>query len=154
MNLIKSLGTIDRSLTKKGIIEAAQQDAQQVIASPQFDLLRAYVELKRYENYLSEIIEQLKPFALEMAQKQGEKSFGYEHAKVSLQNRVTFDFSDDDKWKYLKESLTTSQTTIKQHEEILKNITEVKEVVDETTGEVYQIFPPQRKESQLLLVSF
>ena len=92
MSLIKSLGTIDRSLTKKGIIEAAQHDAQQVIASPQFDLLRAYIELKRYENYLSEIIEQLKPFALEMAQKQGEKSFGYEHAKVSLQNRVTFDF--------------------------------------------------------------
>ena len=103
---------------------------------------------------MSEVIEQLKPFALETAKKQGEKSFGYENAKVSLQNRVTFDFSDDDKWKYLKESLTTSQSTIKQHEEILKNITEVKDVVDKTTGEIYQIFPPQRKESQLLVVSF
>jgi hypothetical protein len=51
MSLIKNLGTIDRSLTKKGITEAAQNDAQQVIASPQFDLLKVYVELKRYENY-------------------------------------------------------------------------------------------------------
>ena len=58
------------------------------------------------------------------------------------------------KQKYLKESLTSSQTTIKQHEEMLKNITEMTEVVDETTGEIYQVFPPQRTESQLLIVSF
>lgn len=154
MSLIKSLGTLDRSLTKKQIIEAAQQDAQQVIEAPQFDLLKVYVELKRYEGYLSEVIEQLKPFALETAQRQAEKSFNYDNAKVNVQKRVTFDFSDDDKWKYLKESLTVSQSTIKQHEDMLKNITEVKDVIDEATGEVYQIFPPQRKESQLLVVSF
>ena len=154
MSLIKNLGTIDRSLTKKGITEAAQNDAQQVIASPQFDLLKVYVELKRYENYLSEVIEQLKPLALESAQQKDEKTMTYETAKVRLQNRVTYDFSEDDKWKYLKESVTASQSSIKQHEEFLKNITEVKEVVDEATGEVYQVFPPQRKESQLLIVSF
>lgn len=154
MSLIKNLATIDRSLTKKGITEAAQNDAQQVIASPQFDLLKVYVELKRYENYLSEVIEQLKPLALESAQQKDEKSMTYETAKVRLQNRVTYDFSEDDKWKYLKESVTASQSSIKQHEEFLKNITEVKEVVDEATGEVYQVFPPQRKESQLLIVSF
>jgi hypothetical protein len=154
MSLIKNLATIDRSLTKKGITEAAQNDAQQVIASPQFDLLKVYVELKRYENYLSEVIEQLKPLALESAQQKDEKTMTYETAKVRLQNRVTYDFSEDDKWKYLKESVTASQSSIKQHEEFLKNITEVKEVVDEATGEVYQVFPPQRKESQLLIVSF
>ena len=154
MSIIKNLGTIDRSLTKKGIIETAQNDAQQVIASPQFDLLKVYVELKRYENYLSEIIEQIKPLALANAQKQDEKTLTYETAKVRLQNRTTYDFSEDDKWKYLKESLTTSQTTIKQHEEILKNLTEVKDVIDEATGEVYQIYPPQRVESKLLIVSF
>lgn len=154
MSLIKTLATIDRSLTKKGLTETAQNDAQQVIASPQFDLLKVYVELKRYENYLSEVIEQLKPFALESAQQKDEKNMTYETAKVRLQNRVTYDFSEDDKWKYLKESVTASQTSIKQHEEMLKTVTEVKDVVDEATGEVYQVFPPQRKESQLLIVSF
>ena len=112
------------------------------------------LELKRYENYLSEVIEQLKPLALENAQKQNEKTLIYETAKVRLQSRVSYDFSEDNKWKYLKESLTTSQTTIKQHEEILKNLTEVKDVVDESTGEVYQIFPPQRTENKLLIVRF
>ena len=154
MGIIKTLGTIDKELTKKGITELAQDDANQVIASPQFDLLKVYVELKRYENYLSEVMEQIKPLALEIAQKQDEKTLLVETAKVRLQSRTSYDFSNDDKWQYLKESLTSSQTIIKQHEELLKTLTEVKEVVDETTGGVYQVFPPQRSENQLLIVSF
>ena len=154
MGIIKAFGTIDKTLTKKGISELAQNDANQVIASPQFDLLKAYVELKRYENYLSEVMEQIKPLALEIAQKQDEKTLLVETAKVRLQSRTSYDFSNDDKWQYLKESLSASQNTIKQHEDLLKTLTEVKEVVDETTGEVYQVFPPQRTESQLLIVSF
>ena len=154
MGIIKVLGTIDKTLTKKGIAELAQNDANQVIASPQFDLLKVYVELKRYENYLSEVMEQIKPLALEIAQKQDEKTLVVETTKVRLQSRVSYDFSNDDKWQYLKESLTSSQTIIKQHEELLKTLTEVKEVVDETTGEVYQVFPPQRTENQLLIISF
>lgn len=154
MGIIKSLGKIDKELTKKGITELAQNDANQVITSPQFDLLKVYIELKRYENYLSEVMEQIKPLAIELAQKQGEKTFGYEHAKVNLQYRTTYDFSHNDKWVALKESLQTSQMTIKEHEEILKKLTDVTEVVDEETGELYQIFPPEKKESALLVVSF
>ncbi len=154
MGIIKALGTIDKTLTKKDIIELAQNDANQVITSEQFDLLKVYIELKRYETYLSEVIEQIKPLALGKAIEQGEKAMNIDHAKVRLQYRTTYDFSHDDKWKFLKESLQTSQTTIKEHEEILKKLTDVTEVVDEATGEVYQIFPPKKSESALLVVSF
>jgi tetrahydromethanopterin S-methyltransferase subunit G len=154
MSIIKNLGTIDRVLPKKDIIELAKNDATQVIESPQFDLLKVYVELKRYENYLTEVIEKIKPLALEVAQKQGEKTFGYDNAKVNVQNRISYDFSNDDKWVYLNQSLTTSQTEIKKHQEILKNLTEVKELVDEATGELYQVFPPERTQNSLLVVSF
>lgn len=154
MGIIKAIGTIDKTLTKKEILALAQDDVNQVISSPQFDLLKVYVELKRYEHYLSEVIEQIKPLALEAALKHGEKKFALDSAKVNLQNRISYDFSHDDKWVFLKESLQVSQTTIKEHEEILKNITEVTDVVDETTGEIYQIVPPERKESSLLVVSF
>lgn len=154
MGIIKALGTIDKELTKKGIIELAQNDANQVITSSKFDLLKVYIELKRYENYLSEVMEQIKPLAIELAQKHDEQTFSYEHAKVNLQHRTTYDYSSDDKWMSLKESLKTSQTTIKEHEEILKKLTDVTEVVDEETGELYQIFPPEKKESAMLVVSF
>jgi hypothetical protein len=154
MSIIKNLGTIDRALPKKDIIELAKNDATQVIESPQFDLLKVYVELKRYENYLTEVIEKIKPLALEVAQKQGEKTFGYDNAKVNVQNRISYDFSNDDKWVYLNQSITTTQSAIKKHQEILKNLTEVKELVDEETGEIYQVFPPERTQSSLLVVSF
>jgi tetrahydromethanopterin S-methyltransferase subunit G len=154
MSIIKNLGTIDRTLSKKDIVELAQKDATQVIESPQFDLLKVYVELKRYESYLSEVIEKIKPIALEIAQKQGEKTFAYDNAKVNVQNRITYDFSNDDKWVYLNQSITSTQTEIKKHQEILKNLTDVKELVDEATGEIYQVFPPERTQSSLLVVSF
>jgi hypothetical protein len=154
MGIIKALGTIDKELTKKGIAELAQNDVNQVITSAQFDLLKVYIELKRYENYLSEVMELIKPLAVEKALEQGEKTLEIEHAKVRLQHRTTYDFSSDDKWVALKESLKTSQTTIKEHEEILKTLTDVTEVVDEETGELYQIFPPEKKESAMLVVSF
>lgn len=154
MGIIKVLGTIDRTLTKKGIEELAQDDANKVIASPQFNLLQVYVELKRYENYLSEVMEKIKPLALEIAQKQDEKTLVVETAKVRIQSRISYDFSNDDKWQYLKESLTSSQIIIKQHEDMLKTLTDLKEVVDETTGEVYQVFPPEKNESALLIISF
>jgi hypothetical protein len=154
MSIIKNLGTIDRALPKKEIVELAQKDATQVIESPQFDLLKVYIELKRYENYLTEVIEKIKPLALELAQKQGEKTFGYDNAKVNVQHRISYDFSNDDKWVYLNQSLTKSQTEIKKHQEILKNLTEVKELVDEETGELYQVFPPERTQNTLLVVSF
>ncbi len=31
---------------------------------------------------------------------------------------------------------------------------DVTEVIDEATGELYQIFPPEKKESAMLVVSF
>lgn len=154
MSIIKNLGSIDRTLPKKDIVDLAQNDATQVIESPQFDLLKVYVELKRYENYLSEVIEKIKPLALELAQKQGDKTFDYDNAKVNVQNRISYNFSNDDKWVYLNQSITSTQTEIKKHQEILKNLTEVKELVDEATGEMYQVFPPERTQNSLLVVSF
>jgi hypothetical protein len=154
MSIIKNLGTIDRTLPKIDIIELAKNDASQVIESSQFDLLKVYIELKRYENYLTEVIEKIKPLALEIAQKQNEKTFAYDNAKVNVQHRISYDFSNDDKWVYLNQSLATSQTEIKKHQEILKNLTEVKELVDEATGEIYQVFPPERTQNSLLVVSF
>ena len=154
MSIIKNLGSIDRTLPKKDIVALAQNDATQVIESPQFDLLKVYVELKRYENYLSEVIEKIKPLALAIAEKQADKTFQYDNAKVNVQHRVTYDFSNDDKWAYLNQSLTTSQSAIKKHQEILKNLTEVKELVDEETGLLYQVYPPERIQNALLVVSF
>ena len=154
MSILKSLGKIDKALDKKAITLLAQNDASQVITSSQYDLLKVYVELKRYENYLSEVIEQIKPLALEVAKEQNEKKFGFESAKIQLQSRTSYNFSTDTKWVILNENVQVSQTEIKKHQEFLKNLKEVTEVIDQETGEVYEVSPPEITQSQLLIVSF
>ena len=67
MGIIKSIGTIERTLHKNEIIELAEANAQEVIDSGKFDMLKVYAELKRYELYLKTIIEKTKEMALEKA---------------------------------------------------------------------------------------
>ena len=54
--IVKKLGEIDRQLRKSQIINLAAENAQTVIESRKFDLLKVYIELKRYETYLKTII--------------------------------------------------------------------------------------------------
>ena len=49
--IVKKLGEIDRQLRKSQIINLAAENAQTVIESRKFDLLKVYIELKRYETY-------------------------------------------------------------------------------------------------------
>jgi hypothetical protein len=151
MATIKSLGKIEKTLTKSGIIAVAKSDANEVIESDHYDLLKVYIELKRYEQYLETVIETIKPLALSQASLLEEKT--YSNAKVSIQNRLTYDFSNDRKWLSLKESAQGLQNRLKDHESILKCLTEPTEIVDEETGEFIQVEPPLVEHKQILVVT-
>ena len=68
MGLIKPIGTLDRSISKTGIVHLAAAHAQQIIDSGSYDLLKTYVEMKRYEVYIKTIIAQLKNHSVAQAQ--------------------------------------------------------------------------------------
>ena len=68
MGLIKPIGTLDRSISKTGIVRLAADHAQQIIDSGNYDLLKTYVEMKRYEVYIKTIIAQLKNHSVAQAQ--------------------------------------------------------------------------------------
>ena len=154
MGTIKSLGKIDKTLTKSGIVDLAQSDADEVIYSNDYDMLQVYIELKRYEQYLEAVIEKIKPMALQQATGKQEKSFDYMNAKISIQNRLTYDFSHDRKWQGLRQSEQVFKTQLKDHETFLKQLTQPVEVVDETTGEVLVFEPPTVEQNQLMVVRF
>lgn len=60
MGLIKAIGTLDRTMTKGAIVELANDHAHQIIEGGNYDLLKTYVEMKRYELYIKTIINKLK----------------------------------------------------------------------------------------------
>lgn len=68
MGLIKPIGTLDRNMPKTGLIRLAADHAQQIIDSGQYDLLKTYVEMKRYELYIKTIIARLKSHSVAQAQ--------------------------------------------------------------------------------------
>lgn len=68
MGLIKPIGTLDRTMSKTGIVRLAADHAQQIIDSSNYDLLKTYVEMKRYEVYIKTIIAQLKNHSVAQAQ--------------------------------------------------------------------------------------
>jgi hypothetical protein len=68
VGLIKPIGTLDRAMPKTGLVRLAADHAQQIIDSGQYDLLKTYVEMKRYELYIKTIINRLKNHSVAQAQ--------------------------------------------------------------------------------------
>ena len=60
MGLIQPIGTLDRTITKTAIVKLADDHANQIIEGGNYDLLKTYVEMKRYELYIKTIISRLK----------------------------------------------------------------------------------------------
>lgn len=60
MGLIQPIGTLDRTITKTAIVKLANDHANQIVEGGKYDLLKTYVEMKRYELYIKTIINKLK----------------------------------------------------------------------------------------------
>lgn len=60
MGLIQPIGTLDRTISKTAIVKLANEHANQIVDGGQYDLLKTYVEMKRYELYIKTIINKLK----------------------------------------------------------------------------------------------
>jgi hypothetical protein len=60
MGLIQPIGTLDRTITKTAIVNLANDHANQIVDGGNYDLLKTYVEMKRYELYIKTIINKLK----------------------------------------------------------------------------------------------
>lgn len=141
--IIKTIGQIDRKLTKLDLVDLAKQHAADILASEQYDLLKVYIEFKRYEIYLKTLIDEVKNETTKQAKEEGRRDFEYASAKVTLGKRRKFDYSVDEGWKDLNDEIERLKMLKKEREVLLKNIHgEFKEIVDEETGEIQKIVAP------------
>lgn len=138
--LVRQLGAIERHLHKDDIVDLAQANAQAIIDAGHYDLLRVYVELKRYETYLKGLINHLKRTVLDKAKEKGKKSFDYNDARINIYTRTKWDFSVDDKWKELDLQIQHLNKEKKDREKYLKENNKLKRIVDRDTGEIIEDF--------------
>jgi len=153
MGLVKPIGSLERGLSKEGLVALAETDAKEVISSGQYDLLKVYVEMKRYEVYFTTVMEQVKAAALVVAQETGMKSFNYADAQVTNIQRSVFKFDKDPTWCRLHDEFEFLKGRIKLHEETLKKIEGEKEqFLDEETGELIDLIAPSKEVVETIMV--
>jgi hypothetical protein len=150
---IKMLGKLPKELTKLEVENLAIEDIKSVIENGNYDLLRVLVELRRYDIYLTKLIETIKLPALENAKKTGNKNFNYADAKVIVTKTVSYDYSVDKIWSEINADLTNIKERMKKHQEFLKELdSNITEIIDESTGEVLKVTPPIKKEKDSLII--
>lgn len=138
--LVRQIGSIERHLHKNAIVDLAKENAQAILSSGKYDLLKVFVELKRYETYLKGLIQYLKQPVLDKATEKKKKSFEYDEAKVLISIRTRWDFSVDGKWVELYRKIQQLTSEKKEREKYLINSSKVRTVVDKETGEIVEEF--------------
>ncbi|MBI2966208.1 MAG: hypothetical protein HYY40_00120 [Bacteroidetes bacterium] len=137
-NIVKKPGEIDRKLNKPAIINLAAENAHAIIDSKKFDLLKVYIELKRYVIYLNTLMENLKQHAFDQAAQNGKKTFEYSGAKVNLTSRTVWDFSSDHEWKELDDKIKELTQKKKEREKYLMEQPGAITAIDRMTGEIIE----------------
>ncbi|MFN0173715.1 MAG: hypothetical protein ACKVU0_03615 [Saprospiraceae bacterium] len=153
MGLIRPIGSLERGIHKDALVTLAETDAQAVIESDQYDLLKVYVEMKRYEIYFKTVIDKIRDAALVKAQETGMKSFNYADAQITNIQRSVFKFDKDPTWCRLHDEFEFLKGRIKLHEDTLKKIEgEKASFLDEETGELIELIAPTEEVVETIMV--
>lgn len=121
--IVRQLGSLERNLRKKDIEALAEENARSIVDSGKYDLLRVYIELKRYETYIKSLINHLKSPTLLNALEKGEKNFTYDASTLIISKRTKIDFSVDEQWEYLNNKIENLKKEKKERENSLKTTT-------------------------------
>ncbi len=143
--IVRQLGSLERHLHKKDIEALAEENARAIVESGKYDLLRVYIELKRYETYLNSLIKNLKEPTLAKAIEKGMKNINYDASTLTISKRTKIDYSVDEQWTKLKTQIEQLTKAKKEREKFLKEHNQVKTIVDEATGEVLEKYELPRE---------
>lgn len=155
MGIIKPIGALDRNIHKDQVSALGETDAQAVIDSGQYDLLKVYIEMKRYELYFKAAMDKIRDAAMVVAQETGMKSFNYADAQITNTQRRIFHFEQDPTWRNLQDAFEYQKSKLKEHEETLKQLEgENVSYVDEDTGELIELIAPTMEVVESIMVKF
>ncbi len=151
MSIIKQLGKIPKEYSKTKIEELAKEDIQQVLLEEKYDIQKVFIELKRYEIYLNELINQLKQ---PVTNKITQNPYSDDYVKLSIIKRVSYDYEENPSWHVMNQRLLSAKNQLKEHQEALRQLKEgeSKHFVDEETGEMFLMKAPQKKESESVMM--
>jgi hypothetical protein len=117
-------------------------------------------DLLRFQKAMEKVFEKIKPTLIENALNeisQYEKNSVIKGSEFSIvEAGVKYDYSDckDLEYNTLSIQLEALKSTLKDRETFLKAIKQPLQMVDETSGECYTIYPPKKTSTTTLKVTF
>jgi hypothetical protein len=112
--------------------------------------------IKKYEYVLNEIKENIKVNVTTETAKYGDKEFEYSGAKCHYTPTATsYDFSvcNDSQWNALQIESIMNRKKMVEREAFLKSLTDTITIINDETGEMETISPPQKKQTYGLKVT-
>lgn len=117
-------------------------------------------DLLRFQKAMEKVFEKIKPTLIENALNeisQYEKNAVIKGSEFSIvEAGVKYDYSgcNDLEYNVLNTQIEALKSTLKDRETFLKSIKAPMQIIDETSGEVYTIYPPKKTSSTTLKVTF
>lgn len=128
-------------------------DLAALVREGHIDPLAVRVAMKVWEKAFKVAESAIAPEVEREAAKYG-KSFDFMGAKCEWVPTYTeYDYSRDVTWATLRDAVEAAVEKRKQREAFLKTVKDPMKLVDEETGEVMQIYPPVKKQTEGLKIT-
>ena len=119
--------------------------------------LQLAAQLKFVEDIITNVKEELRQRVVSEQSKYGKEKMTYHGATFDIKEAgVKYDYShcDDTIWNDLKQQLDSLNDKMKEREAFLKSLKERFTYIDESTGEIITLYPPQRKSTTTYSISW
>lgn len=110
--------------------------------------LQVAAQFKFIEDVMTNVKEELRQRVIAEQDKYGKEKMTYHGATFEVKEAgVKYDYSEcqDSIWNQLKQQIDALTEQIKEREAFLKSLKERFTYIDESTGEIMTLYPPQRK---------
>lgn len=133
--------------------EQFAKDMAALVQQGHVDPIQVRVLMSAWEKAFKSLKTAIEPEVAREAEKHG-KAFDFMGAKCEWVPTYTdYDYSRDVTWGNLKQAVETATEKRKEREAFLKTVKEPFKQVDEETGEVMQIYPPVKKQTEGLKIT-
>jgi hypothetical protein len=143
----------------RDVVFYASEVTKEVIKEQSFALLKDLDEghisplqlasqLKFVEDIITNVKEELRQRVVAEQSKYGKETMNYHGASFDIREAgIKYDYSQcqDTIWNDLRQQIDAFNDKIKEREAFLKTLKERFTYIDESTGEIITIYPPQRK---------
>lgn len=128
-------------LSKSDLKERASS-AIQAVKDGWVDAIEASIMIKKTEEVLGFMKEEIKSLALSEMTEKSRSEYGVDITKSMLGVKYDFSVCNDSQWNELNEQMVALDKLKKEREKFLKSLTKKTTVVNEETSEIEEIYPP------------